>query len=81
MLFLHALDPPIQVHFKTLRGQIALDPVIHALRLSTALSGFFLSNMATAVMRSEVLGSHFPPLELSELDRVIGALEHQLGPT
>jgi hypothetical protein len=79
MLFLHALDPPIQVHFKTLRGQIALDPVIHALRLSTALSGFFLSNMATAVMRSEVLGSHFPPLELSELDRVIGALEHQLG--
>lgn len=79
-LFLHALDPPVQVHFKTLRGQIALDPVIHTLRLKTALSGFFLSNMVTAVIRSETLGPHdFPSLRLSELDRVLSALEHQLG--
>jgi hypothetical protein len=77
---LHALSPPAQVHFKTLRGYAALDPVIHALRVKTALSNFFSAPPIASVPEPPTPPSDgIDALHASELDRVIIALNHQMG--
>lgn len=79
ILDLHSLDPPAQIFIKPLRGYEALDPVIHGLRIKTALSEFFCTAPGVLAISSPLkASSHISTLEV-ELDKVIIALQQQMG--
>ena len=80
LLELHSLDPPAQIYVKPLRGYAALDPVIHGVRIKTALSEFFRAVPGAIAISSPPNVSPLPSaLNIVELDQIIAALQQQMS--
>lgn len=77
---LHSLGPPAQIYIKPLRGYSALDPVIHGLRIKTALSEFLRTLPSAITISSQPsISSQTSALNVGELDQIITALQQQMS--